>query len=63
MQRIRFAQFAYPVELTQLASGEFRVTYGAHERRQLSYEEAAAELGACLLHSATCAGQLMAGPA
>lgn len=44
------------VEISQQSVNRFTVTYGKHVRKGLSYAQAAQELGACLLHSACCAG-------
>lgn len=38
------------------AADEFAVSYGAQYHAGMTYDEAAAELGACLMHAATCAG-------
>lgn len=50
-----------PVELTQQGKNRFTVTYGNQVRRDLGYADAASELGACLMHSAACAGKINTG--
>jgi len=52
-----------PVKLEQAANYSFRVTYGKHVLANMTYEEAFAEFGACILHSATCAGLVAEDPA
>jgi hypothetical protein len=48
----------YSVELAQHEDrqGLFRVTYGCQVTDNLTYEQASAEFGSCLLHAATCEG-------
>lgn len=46
------------VELTQQGADSFTVTYGRQVRAGLTYAAAAAELGACIMHAAACAGDL-----
>jgi len=53
-----FLDGAWPVKLEQFANGKFRVTYGLQVNSGLSYSQAAMELGACLMHSAACEGDL-----
>ena len=36
----------------------FRVTYGMQVKTKLTYLEAAAELGQCIMHSLACEGKL-----
>jgi hypothetical protein len=48
----------YPVKLEQSAGGKFRVTYGQLVSPNLTYEEAANQLGACIMHAAACEGKL-----
>lgn len=44
------------IELLQTGRDRFAVRYGAMKRSGLSYEQAAAELGACIMHNCACAG-------
>ena len=48
----------HQVQLLQVGKDNFTVVYGLQVKRQLSYKEAALEYGACIMHSATCAGKL-----
>ncbi len=48
----------WPITLEQAASGAFRVTYGKQVKSGLSYEAAAAEYGACIMHALACEGKL-----
>ena len=47
---------AFPVKLEMLHSGRFRVTYGQQIRTNLTYAEAAKELGECIMHALGCDG-------
>lgn len=38
------------------ADSDFAISYGAQYKTGMTYAEAAAELGECLMHAATCAG-------
>lgn len=44
----------FPVKLEQRASGAFRVTYGAEVKDNLTYSEAAEQMGYCLMHAMAC---------
>jgi hypothetical protein len=46
-------EFPYKVSLRQGVTGRFIVTYGNTVKRNLSYAQAAVELGASLMHAAT----------
>ena len=46
------------IELWQAGPDNFAVFYGASERRNLNYAEAASELGACIMHHEACNGEL-----
>ncbi len=52
----------FPIRLEQSeakSSGNlFRVTYGQEVTEQLSYDEAARELGLAIMHAAACEGKL-----
>jgi len=54
----KFDNLAYPVTLLQNSRKSFTVEYGAQVTKDLTYSEAAAELGACLMHAMACAGTL-----
>lgn len=47
-----------PVQLAQTGIDRFTVTYGKQIKTGLTYNEAASEYGACIMHSAACAGKL-----
>ena len=46
------------VELTSYKNGKFAVKYGKQFTSNLDYAEACSELGSCILHSLTCAGNM-----
>ena len=46
------------VMLHQYPEGDFVVTYGKQMKTQLTYGEAASELGACIMHSLSCASMI-----
>ena len=46
----------YPVIVEQYEGNKYRVKYGSYSVEGLSYLGAIHEMGACVLHSATCAG-------
>ena len=46
----------YPVIVEQCKGNKYRVKYGSHSVKGLSYSEAIHEIGACVMHSAICAG-------
>lgn len=46
------------VILSQQGSNNFTVTYGKQARAELNYEQAALELGACIMHALACDGKL-----
>jgi hypothetical protein len=48
----------YPVRLFQTGFDRFTVEYGKQVKRTMSYSEAGAEFGLCVMHSASCAGKL-----
>jgi hypothetical protein len=48
----------FEIRLTQQGVDRFTVTYGKQVRDGLCYEEAASELGSCLMHAAACEGKL-----
>lgn len=49
---------SYPVRLIQTGIDSFTVAYGQQIKRRLNYGQAALEFGACVMHSAACAGRL-----
>ena len=53
-----FMDGAWPIKLEQSPDRKFRVSYGMQVKSGLSYSQAAMELGACLMHSAACEGDL-----
>lgn len=49
----------FPIKLEQYGSKKlFRVTYGGDIRDKLTYEQAASDLGAAIMHRAACDGNL-----
>ena len=46
------------VSLTQTGFNRFTVQYGMHIESDLSYADAAAEFGECVMHEACCEGKL-----
>ena len=54
--RIALEQSTNPRKIA--ADESFRVTYGMQVKNELSYNEAASELGACIMHRAACEGLL-----
>lgn len=51
--------YDFPITLEQSqATNLFKVTYGQQVTYGLTYEQAAKELGECLLHALTCAGEV-----
>lgn len=51
---------AYPIKLEQHEDPRklFRVTYGKQVKDHLCYGDAAAELGACIMHALACESRL-----
>lgn len=51
---------AWVIRLSQTGKGvnRFSVQYGLQIKDGLNYEQAALELGACLMHEAACSGRL-----
>lgn len=60
MQRTCFqlTDTAYPIQLTQQAKNRFTVQYGLQTKENLTYNQAATELGACIMHAAACVDKL-----
>lgn len=49
--------YDFPITLEQSqATNLFKVTYGGQVTYGLTYEQAAKELGECLMHAFTCSG-------
>lgn len=50
----------FPIELRQVGSGRhsFSVRYGMQHRKNLTYTQAAEDLGHCLMHALCCEGKL-----
>jgi muramidase (phage lysozyme) len=48
----------FSVILSQQSKDKFAVIYGKLQMKDLTYDEAAQELGACLMHQAGCAGKM-----
>lgn len=51
----------FPIRLDQTGRNTFTVTYGKQVKPNLTYSEAARELGECIMHERACAGKLDAG--
>ena len=49
---------SFPIRLEQTGIESFTVTYGRQITKQLDYNQAALELGACLMHALACEGKL-----
>jgi hypothetical protein len=47
-----------PIKLEQQGVNNFKVIYGKQAKRCMSYEDAAAELGECIMHWLACQGLL-----
>jgi len=47
-----------PIKLTQRGRNSFTVQYYKYVKRKLTYDEAAMELGSCIMHAAACARRL-----
>ena len=47
----------YEITLQQNSKGEFIVGYGYQQYKTNSYEQAARELGACIMHALACDGK------
>jgi len=60
MNRVCFqlTDTAYPIQLTQQARNRFSVRYGLQVKERLTYNQAATELGACIMHAAACVDKL-----
>lgn len=57
-QHVCFTAYAGYIRLEQNGFDSFTVVYGLSVRRGLSYEVAAADLGACIMHYRAAKGQL-----
>ena len=49
---------AFPIKLSQQGADKFTVTYGKQVKKDLNYDLAALELGACIMHALACDGLL-----
>ena len=56
--QVVYMDTAADVVLRQQGKDKFSVRYCSHFKEDLNYAEAAAELGACLMHAAACNGRL-----
>lgn len=45
---------AFPIELRQKKADNFTVIYGLQVKQGLSYNQAASELGSCIMHALAC---------
>lgn len=48
----------FPITMSQQGANEFTVTYGRQIKGGLDYNQAASELGYCILHALACEGKL-----
>lgn len=48
----------FTIRLIQTGIDRFTVQYGLQVKKRLTYEEAADELGECLMHALACEGKL-----
>lgn len=49
---------AFPIRLEQQGVDQFTVVYGLQVKRDLSYAQAATELGECIMHALACDSRL-----
>lgn len=49
---------AFPIRLEQTGVDRFTVTYGKQVKRGLTYNDAALEYGAAIMHALACDGKL-----
>lgn len=47
---------SYPIKLEQTGKNRFSVTYGKQIKTKMDCDNAALELGACIMHALTCEG-------
>ena len=52
------ADLAFPIRLEQDGVNRFTVVYGRQVKRDLSYAQAATELGECIMHALACDSRL-----
>ena len=48
----------WPIRLEQQGVDRFTVVYGLQVKKDLTYADAASELGACIMHALACEGRL-----
>ena len=53
-----FENGAFPIHLDQQGRDRFTVIYGKQVKNDLTYGEAASELGTCIMHALACEGML-----
>lgn len=56
---VEYKHADFTLRLTQTGPGRFTVNYGLSERRNLTYPQAAKELGECIMHALCCEGQIL----
>lgn len=55
---LELEELEYPVRLEQTGRNKFNVVYGLQVKEGLTYEQAALELGSCIMHALACASKL-----
>lgn len=54
----KYDNLGFPIELWQTGLDEFKVVYGKQSNGELSYGQAATELGGSIMHALACDGKL-----
>lgn len=52
------AEFGFNISLHQRGRDNFKVVYGKQVKENLTYGQAARELGSCLMHAMSCEGRV-----
>ncbi len=58
MKCYQITNLGYSIELHQMGRDNFMVVYGASAKAGLTYDRAATELGAAILHALSCEGKI-----
>ncbi len=59
---LRLDNLAFPIELRQHDANQFAVIYGQQQKSRLTYQDAAREIGAAIMHAAACDGLIDTRP-
>ena len=54
----KITDLAFPIELIQTGINLFSVIYGQQQKHRLTYDQAALEYGAAIMHALACDGLL-----